>query len=152
MRHLINWLFGWKHIYIPECITLIESEYWLDGGSTTLFAVSESGSRHLIHLTQRTIPGSANPGRLMFDQKLIAVRSDEESRIVELLRAATIDAADVPPPPQPENRLILGDDIKDVMTSSPTANIEKFRSEFIDYLESDEYLEIAKNGLPRNAG
>ena len=150
MKRLANWLFGKKLADLPTSITLVESNYWLDGGSTTLHAVSESGTEHLIHLNQRRMPGSKNPGRLLFDYTLIPVRSDAETRIIELLRSAKVDADEGAPPTQPKNR--LGDDIKNVLENSPAANIEEFRREIIEYLQSDEYLEIARTGAVADAG
>ena len=152
MKRFANWLFGKKLADLPDSITLVDSNYWLDGGSTTLHAVSESDKKHLIHLNQRMIPGSKNPGRLLFDNALIQVRSDLETRIIQLLTSAKVDAEDGPPPTQSKNRLILGDDIKNVMENSPAANIEKFRRAIIEYLQSDEYLEIARTGVVANAG
>ncbi len=152
MKRLVNWLLGKKLADLPKSITLVGSNYWLDGGSTTLHAVSESNTKHLIHLNQRMMPGTKNPGRLLFDKTLIQVHSEAETRIIELLRSAKIDADDGKPPAQPKNRLILGDDIKNVLENSPAANIEKFRQEFIEYLQSDEYLEVARTGIITNVG
>ena len=151
IKRFANWLFGIKIADLPESITLVESDYWLDGGSTTLHAVSESDTKHLIHLNQRMLPGTKHPGRLLFDNTLVQVRSDVETRIIELLRSAKVDADDSPPAAQPKNRLILGDDIKNVLENSPAANIEEFRRSFIEYLQSDEYLEIARTGVVANA-
>jgi len=147
MKRFVNWLFGKKLVDLPKSITLVESNYWLDGGSITLHAISEAGEKHLIHLNQRMIPGSKHPGRLLFDNTLIQVRSEAEARIIELLRLAKVDADDALPPAQPKNRLILSDDIRHVLQNSPAANIEEFRREFIEYLQSDEYLEIARTGV-----
>ena len=94
MKRLVSWLTRKKLADLPESITLVESNYWLDGGSTTLHAESESDTKHLIHLNQRTLSGSKNPGRLLFDNTLIQVRSNVERRIIELLRSAKVDAHD----------------------------------------------------------
>ena len=47
----------------------------------------------------------------------------------------------------PDNALIIGDDIKDVLTSSAEDSILKFRDEIITFVESDEYVRISQHGL-----
>ena len=152
IRRILNWFSGCERIQLPKAITLVESNYWLDGGSTTLHAVSESGRKHQIHLTQRLLPESTNPGRLYFDHKLIAVRSNEETVIIELLRNANVDAATESPAPPKRKQLILSEDIKAVMENSPADNIESFREQIIKYLLSDDYLEMARMGKVSGAG
>ncbi|MEM7316609.1 MAG: hypothetical protein AAF497_26045, partial [Planctomycetota bacterium] len=75
---------------LPARITLTDWGYALDGGSITLEAVTETGERCSIRLNQRVFDSYENPGRLLFDNELVEVRSSEEQRIVELLAAAEI--------------------------------------------------------------
>jgi len=141
-------------VQIPNEITLVESSYWLDGGSITLHGVTESGSECRIHLTQRCFPNSGNEGRLYFNDELVDVRCNDELRIVELLRSAPIATKHREPtssdePPISKNALILSEDIRDFFASEPEQNLRRFRDEIVKFVESDEYVEIAKSGLPK---
>lgn len=138
---------------IPQSITLSASAYRLDGGTMTLHAVTEAGTKCTIQLNQRVFDSYADPGRLYFNEEPVEVRSDTETQIINLLRTASIAAIKRQAGP-PENRisknaLILGDDIKEVMGNSPENNLRKFRDDIIAFVESDEYVQIAKNGIPK---
>jgi len=139
-------------VQIPSKITLVESSFWLDGGSVTLHAVTESGEKCRVHLCQRCFPGS-DAGRLYFNGERVEVRSDDERGIVALLRAAPIVLKREPrapssEPPISKNAMILSEDIKEVLESTPEQNLRRFRDDIVRFLESDEYVDIAKNGLP----
>ena len=137
---------------LPDSITITDSAYWLDGGTTTLQGRTNTGDEFSIQLNQRVFDdGGADPGRLLFNEKLVDVRSDTESQILDLLKNATIEIADREPMPENQtskNALILGDDIKQVMDNSPEENLRRFRDDIIAYVESEQYVSIATNGVP----
>jgi hypothetical protein len=140
-------------VQIPSKITLVESSFWLDGGSVTLHALTEAGEPCRVHLSQRCFPDSG-AGRLFFNEELVDVRSDNESRIIALLREASIQLKREQPAPSNElpiskNAMILSDDIKEVLESTPEQNLRRFRDDIVRFVESDAYVDIAKNGLPK---
>ena len=118
----------------------------------TLHGIGEDGTSLKIHLSQWRLPGMSDPGRLFVDSKLVAIRSEQEAAIIALLKNANVSASQKIPPPQPKKRIILGDDIKPVMEQSESDNIEQFRNEIVAYLKSDEYLDVAENGVSENGG
>ena len=137
---------------IPSKLTLVESSFWLDGGSITLHAVTDSGEKCRVHLCQRSL-AATGAGWLYFNEERVEVRSDEETKIVELLRAAPIELKreerpSSSEPPISKNAMILSEDIKEFFESTPEQNLRKFRDEIVRFVESDEYVVIAKNGLP----
>lgn len=138
---------------LPESITIVDASFMLDGGTTTLHAVSASGEEVRVRLNQRVFDSYGDPGRLYFNGELVEVRSDEEAAIVHLLRNATITSKD-DPPTSPENTIsknsiILGDDIRKVIENSPDQNLLDFRDAIVSFVESEEYVQIAKHGLPK---
>ena len=137
----------------PKAITVIDASYLLDGGTMTLYALTDSGLKCQIRLNQRAFDSYPDPGRLYFNDQLIDIRSDDESTILELLKTASIISKDRLSSPS-ENRiskkaLILGDDIKEVLENSPEDNLRKFRDNIITFVESDEYVHIAEHGPPK---
>lgn len=138
-------------MHLPNSITITDSAYLLDGGTTTLQGRTNAGEDFSVQLNQRVFDSYANPGRLSFNGKLVDVRSDEESQILQLLRNAAIEMPENEPQPENQiskNALILGDDIKQVLENTPEENLRQFRDEIIAYVESDQYVEIATNGIP----
>lgn len=131
--------------------------YFLDGGTTILRATDEAGRGHGIVLAQHAFPQAgpcrdAIPGRLYFDGELISIRSELEAEVVRLLRTAEvryIKAAEPEPdqgePIQPSpNALILGDDIRQVLSRGPEENMHAFLASIVQFVESEEYLRFAE--------
>jgi hypothetical protein len=140
---------------LPTQITIVNSCFFLDGGTVILHAITTDGAKCEIQLNQRVFAEFyANPGRLYFNQELVEVRSADESRIVQLLKDATVKATVREPtptdnPPISKNALILGDDIREVLESTPEENLRRFRDQIVAFVESDEYVQIATHGLPK---
>jgi len=140
-------------VEIPSQITIVDSSFFLDGGTVVLHAVAVDGTKCSIQLNQRVFSEFyADPGRLFFNSERIEVRSDKESRIVHLLKTASIESAGKEPsadvgPPISKNALILGDDIREFFESSPQSNLERFRNQIEAFIESEEYVRIATCGL-----
>jgi len=139
---------------IPAQITIVDSSFFLDGGTVALHAITDDGLKCSIQLNQRVFSDFyADPGRLFFNGERIDVRSDKESQIVRLLKTASIESVIKEPPPNSsppisKNALILGDDIRQFFESSPQSNLERFRNQIVEFIESDEYVRIATCGLP----
>lgn len=137
-------------------LRLIFWSYALDGGTTTLYAVTDKGHRCIIRLNQHAIfddysPSENDaPGRLLFNDSLIDVRSDSEGKLIDLLKGATL-------------KLISGDDLRglsdnattivpvlDGMTIADEKNTLKMcRDEIVEFVLSDAYIKIAQHGLPK---
>jgi hypothetical protein len=118
---------------LPAKLTVHNSAYALDGGTTVLQAADEAGGNHAVMLVQHAFPQpspslGALPGRLYFDGELVPMRSDLEAGLLSLLRAAEVRYSD-PRQDQGEriqlspNTLILGEDIRQVLTRGPEDNI-----------------------------
>ena len=139
---------------LPARLTVHDCDYALDGGTTVLRATDEAGRAHDVMLVQHAFPQSspslgAIPGRLYFDDELVPMRSDVEAGVLALLRAAGVRYSGPLPEhgeriqPSP-NALILGDDIRQVLTRGPEENIQGLLADVIQFVESDEYLRFAE--------
>jgi|SRR5579862_2421141 len=138
---------------IPARITVHDAAYLLDGGTTVLQATDEAGREHRVMLVQHALPGpsqslGAVPGRLYFDGELVPMRSDLEAGLLALLRAAEVRYS-APAPDNGErihlspNALILGEDIRQVLSRSPEDNIRALLIAVVQFVESEEYLRFA---------
>ena len=145
-----------KRLRLPQSVTLTESSYLLDGGTTILQAKTESGRECRIRLNQRRSGGLGDParlpGRLYVDGELVEVRSERESAVVELLKSASIAPEERPPVPAEnrisKNALVLGADIQQVLDSTPQENLRRLRDEVVAFVMSEEYVQIAEHGPP----
>lgn len=86
---------------LPSQLVIHESVLTMDGGTVTLLAKDEKGRDHTVRLVQHGFPGRSSggevPGRLYFDGELVPIRSEFESRVLSLLRAADVtDAGHLP--------------------------------------------------------
>ncbi|HKB40228.1 MAG TPA: hypothetical protein VKD72_27610 [Gemmataceae bacterium] len=136
----------------PKQLTLHSSAYCLDGGTVLLTGTDEDGRAHAVMLVQNRFPGGNTcgiPGRLYFDDELIPLRSDLESEVLALLRAADVRCIPEASEQAGErvqlspNALILGDDIKQVLSRGPEDNIRGLRDQVIATVESPAYLSFA---------
>jgi hypothetical protein len=139
---------------LPAHITIINSSFMLDGGTVVLHAITNDGAECSIRLNQHAFTEFyANPGRLYFNEELVEVRFADELRIVQLLKSADIKAPvnELSPTnlPVAKKALHLGSDIRQVLESTPTENLRRFRDQIVAYIESEEYVRIATHGLPK---
>src|SRR5262245_32542080 len=134
---LFDWLRRRKRPeHMPDRLILHASQFFLDGGTTILRGTDERCGQHTIMLVQNAFASGRTfgiPGQLYFDGKPVSVRSELESRVLALLRAAEIRY--IPPlddqqgeriQPSP-NAAILGDDIRQVLTRTPEENLRALR-------------------------
>lgn len=142
---------------MPERLTVRNSTYLLDGGTTILRATDEAGRDHAVVLVQHAFPGAspsrdAIPGRLYFDGELVSIRSDLEMQVVRLLRTAAVRYM---PAVDPESAygeriqlspmtLVLGDDIRRALSRGPEENLRAHLATIVRFVESDEYLRFAE--------
>jgi hypothetical protein len=139
---------------LPKTLTVHNSAFALDGGTTALQAIDEAGREHGVMLVQHAFPEpspslGAVPGRLYFDGELVPMRSDLETQLLALLRAAEVRYSG-PLPDQGEriqlspNAMILGEDIRQVLSRGPEENIRALLAAVIEFVESEAYLRFAE--------
>lgn len=136
---------------LPARLTIRNCAYALDGGTTVLQAVDEAGHEHVIKLVQHAFPQASPPdwipGRLYFDEELVPMRSDLEAGVLALLRAAEVRFTERHVPGEriqlSPNALILGDDIRQVLTRGPEENIRALTARVIEFVESESYFWFA---------
>lgn len=138
---------------LPERLTLHNAAFSLDGGTTCLMGADPAGHEHAVALIQHAFPeGSPSwdsiPGRLYFDDVLVPLRSEQEAAVLALLKSAEVRYAVRAPLPGESislspNALILGDDIREVLTRDPEDNIRALTAKVVAFVESDEYLLFA---------
>lgn len=137
---------------LPTTLILYTGAYALDGGTTILYARDEAGKEHSVRLVQHAFPHpdaplDRIPGRLYFNNELIAVRSGLEARLLEVLFNAAARVQDNPESATGDrispNTLILGDDIKRVVQGSPEQNLRAMLQSVIDYVASEAYVTFA---------
>jgi|GEM_PF-1382022 len=139
---------------LPGRLTIHDSAYALDGGTTFLDATDETGRKHSVALIQHAFPQpdpslDEVPGRLYFDDELVPMRSELETQVLALLRKADVRFSDshadegestrISP-----NALILGDEIRQVLSRGPEDNIRALSSAVVAFVESEEYLQFAE--------
>lgn len=122
----------------------------MDGGTTSLRAVDEAGAtRHLL-LAQHARPAKASsrwrPGRLYFDDEIIGVRSEDEARLLAILRAATV----LPPASEPPltecaapRAYVLGEDVRRVLAGGPDDRLRAMLAGVVEFVGSAEYVAFA---------
>lgn len=130
-----------------EAVTVVSSAYTLDGGTTTLFLVTESGQKCIVRLNQHQFPHTQDPGRLFFNDEIVDVRSPEEAKIIALLQAAEFDSVAHGSVTHSED--ISGRNAAVVSEMDVTEGDETFRrlrDSIVRFLLSDEYVAMAKRG------
>lgn len=142
---------------LPKRLTIHGSAYFLDGGTTILQATDDEGREHSIMLVQHAFAHAglslnAIPGRLYFDDRLIPMRSELEAQVVQLLRTAEVRY--VAPVGSESNQdlrtqlspkaLILGDDIRQVLSRGPEENMRAHAAAMVQFVLSDEYLHFVE--------
>jgi hypothetical protein len=137
---------------VPTKLVLRSSQYFLDGGTTVLIATDAGGRERSVMLVQSLLPGNGSfgtLGRLHLDGKPVPVRSELESQVLAALREARVDYSAPAGEEAGEriqlspNALILGNDIKQVLTRGPEENIRALRDQVLARVESPEYVSFA---------
>ena len=124
----------------------------LDGGTITLKMEDEEKKEHTVILSQymyKEIDVYGDeffyvPGGLYFNDELLELRSEEEKKAYSSSKENLKEPADKEKKDIPPDTLILSEDIKRVFQSSPEENEQAWLKEIIDFVSSDEYLEVAE--------
>ncbi len=141
---------------IPDRFVIEGGAYAMDGGSIALNVRDPEGNEHDIvlwqHMFTEPIDQDKIPGRLYFDKIIIPVRASMESQILAALREARLETVNLESE-RAEERIdlnpgvIIGDDIKEYMSKideSPNAALAHLVRQLIDYVESADYVELAR--------
>ena len=141
---------------IPDRFVIEDGAYAMDGGSIYLHVRDSEGDEHDIVLWQHMFTEVSNPdrkpGRLYFDKILIPVREEMESQILAVLREARLDKAIEETKRFEESSewspgVTIGDDIKEYrskISKSPKAALTHLVRQLIEYVESADYVELAR--------
>src|SRR5262245_12112126 len=137
---------------LPKRLRVHRSEFYFDGGTVLLPCTDEAEQSHVVMLVQSLFPNGRTfgiPGRLYFDDEAVPVRSEVEAQLLALLRVAEVryiprpGAAGQRIEPSP-NRLILGEDIKEVLAPcEPEEHLQKPLARLIQSVESPKYVTFA---------
>ncbi|MEM7163164.1 MAG: hypothetical protein AAF487_12075 [Bacteroidota bacterium] len=127
--------------------------FLMDGGTKFLNGTDATGNEINIILPQNGIEDNFQdeyiPGRLHFNGKPINVRSEVEGEIISKLIEAHVvcEEENESPDEVSPQRLTIGEDITEyfkAMDNGPDSAIALMIREIIDFVQSEEYVEIAK--------
>ncbi len=94
-----------------------------------------------------------SPGRLFFNDSLIEVRSSEEERLIALLKDASISLLDLEDLRRLARNLPMDSAALEALAVADDDHLlERTRDEIVAFVLSDEYVDIARNGLPVSKG
>jgi len=142
---------------IPDSFVIEDGAYAMDGGTIAINVRAPEGDEHNILLRQHMFTQVSDPdrlpGRLYFDGTLVPVREECESQIIKILRQAPLKSISLESVPADQRLnagpgLVVGDDIKEYMSKideSPVAALSHLVRQLIDYVESADYVELARN-------
>ena len=133
---------------LPRSITITDFDYFLDGGSVTLHAVTEDGEKFRVQLNQRMFLTEPYPGRLMLNDEVVGIRTETETRILELLKNSRIEIPrqDITFSPEPaftKDAFVIGDDIRKIMVALEETRLRKMRDRIVEFAESQLYVHLA---------
>ena len=138
---------------IPENLTFQEAAYAFDGGSIMLILKGSEGQDYDFTLAQHAFREPEMymniPGRLYFDGNLIGIRSKEEEIILKIVECflkaeeQKVSEEEVFFEKDLSGQLILGEDIKGIMSNPHTHDI-KLLKKFLNFIRSEEYIEFSK--------
>jgi hypothetical protein len=89
------------------------------------------------------------PGRLYLDNRIIKVRSDEEREVLSAIKSASISPINresATPKEQNNPVHVVGDDIVEYLEAtqtSPKAAIQHLVNSLVQFVESEEYVQLA---------
>jgi hypothetical protein len=136
-----------------ENMTIEDAAYAMDGGSIYLSVRDSHGVSHALILVQHRIPMDPNdpriPGRLYLDNRIIKVRSEEESNLLSRIQSASISPINyesAAPQGQDNPVHIVGDDIVDYIAAtkiSPKMAIRYLVDSLLQFVKSEEYVWFA---------
>lgn len=135
---------------IPEQLIIEDGAYATDGGSIYIGARDLTGAKHEIMLWQHMFTQDCDlqrlPGRLYIDRALIPVRSEEERRLLLALRGTRLDILGTGSAAPRGPDVVVGRDLQEYWSKieeGPEAAVAHLVKQLIDFVESDDYVELA---------
>jgi hypothetical protein len=120
---------------IPDSVAFTDGNAQRPQDGYYLHGLAASGEHVYVQILQSDIPDLQDAGRLLFNRQLVEVRSLEEARIISLLISAEFAdnlerSVDYNPGPITQRHAL-----------------QRIRDSIVDYVQSDEYVDIARNGV-----
>ncbi|TWT79652.1 hypothetical protein CA13_10580 [Planctomycetes bacterium CA13] len=139
-----------------DAITIVEDGGLIqDGGTVELYGVTKSGHRCFIRLNQHALYGdyllatAESPGRLCFNNQLIDVRSADEEELLRLLKNAEVKSVGLDGLRQLiKTKSNTTDQIRSLSYGSRDEYLQDRVDSIVDYVESERYVDVARNGFP----
>jgi hypothetical protein len=124
-------------MHLPTAVEFTDGNARYANEGLYLHGYDPTGESVAVQIRQRDIPGLEYAGRLYVDGQLVEVRSADETATLALLAAATF-ASELP----------TGKDVG-VGNITGVDGLMRLRDRIVEYIQSDEYLQIAKNGVKK---
>lgn len=124
-------------MHLPAAVEFTDGEARYADEGLYLHGYAPDGESVAVQIRQRNIPDLEYAGRLFVDGQLVETRSDDEAAVLAVLAAATFadePSADVRGSPGS----IMGREA-----------LMRLRDRIVAFIQSDEYLQIAKNGVKK---
>lgn len=111
-----------------------------------ILAITPMGELCEIRLNQRVNLSGTNPGRLLFNEQLIQVRSKEEARLLQLLKQTATKPLTFEVPMETEIRIwsyqiFRSDEINKFLRKPLSEKAQKFCEQLVTFVESEEYTQ-----------
>ena len=132
---------------LPIRICLTDGGAYLDGGTRTFDAITESGEHVKIRLNQHMLGGTEDPGRLFYNGNIVDVRSECENLLLSLLETAEIKIEEGPHPDTTPNYIGPPAETIESWNEEKISWIDESRTQVIDFVRSERYIEVSKNGV-----
>lgn len=122
---------------LPESVVFTDGSIRRPEDGIYLHGYSNTGEHVLVDIRQRNIPDLEWAGRLFFNRELVEMRSETESAVIALLAIAEFtdelrNDNDYIPGPKFGRKVL-----------------EKIRNAIVQYVLSDEYVDIGTNGVEK---
>lgn len=124
-------------MHLPTAVEFTDGNARYANEGLYLHGYDLEGESVAVQIRQRDIPGLEHAGRLFVDGQLVEVRSADEAAVLALLAAATF-TDELPT----EHHVHVGN-------ITGVDGLMRLRDRFVEYIQSDEYLQIAKNGVKK---
>jgi hypothetical protein len=124
-------------MHLPSAVEFTDGDARYADEGLYLHGYSPDGESVSVQIRQRNLPELEYAGRLYVDGQLIETRSPDEAAVLTLLANATFAAE-----PDVDVRTHVGS----IIGREP---LMRLRDKIVAYVESEEYLKIAKNGVKK---
>lgn len=124
-------------MHLPTAVEFTDGNARYADEGLYLHGYDPEGESVKVEVRQSNIPEIEHSGRLFVDAQLVNVRSADEAAVLALLATATFTDE------LPTDKNVHIGNITGV------EGLTRLRDRFVQYIQSDEYLQIAKNGVKK---